>query len=299
MPEGVMNLNVHWYNQPTIFDRLNERSKSWKVYFGDAPLSLLLVHQWEPPNSIRHRPMMEFYKDVAGAAKDFPAFAWIEPAYLQPGANDCHPPHDVFESQVLLANVYNAIRANEDLWNSTLFVVLFDEHGGFYDHVAPPKAVPPDHHQEEYTFDMLGVRVPAILVSPWMGRRVISEQFDHTSLLRYLTDKWGLGALGERTAQAKSFEPFFLPERRTDTPRSIPKPQALAGPHPVPVETLTAHQNGVVALSHALESMTNEDPSVIAARSRQVLSGPQSQIDAAVDRVTAFLAQQSSKALPK
>src|SRR5579862_4507594 len=56
-----------------------------------------------------------------------------------------------------------------DLWNSTLLIVAFDEHGGFYDHVPPPPAEPPDAHQEEYTFDQLGVRVPALLISPWVA----------------------------------------------------------------------------------------------------------------------------------
>lgn len=48
MPNGIMSLNLHWYDQPTVFDRLNEKKKDWKVYFGDTPLSFLLVHQWEP-----------------------------------------------------------------------------------------------------------------------------------------------------------------------------------------------------------------------------------------------------------
>jgi phospholipase C len=131
MPDGVMNLNLHWYDQPTIFDRLNEKSVSWKVYFGDTPLSLLFVHQWEPQNASRHRPMTEFFADAAGDPGKFPAFAFIEPAYLPPGANDGHPPHDILDADALVASVYNAVRANDALWRSTLLVVLFDEHGGF------------------------------------------------------------------------------------------------------------------------------------------------------------------------
>lgn len=162
MPGGLMDLNLHWYDQPTIFDRLDEQLKSWAVYHGDTPLSLLLAHQWEPKNAARYRPMSRFFADVAAAKDDFPSFVFIEPAYLDPGANDDHPSHDVLAGEALIAGVYNALRANETLWNTSLLCVLFDEHGGFYDHVAPPAAVPPDHHQEEYTFDRLGVRVPAI-----------------------------------------------------------------------------------------------------------------------------------------
>ncbi len=291
MPGGLMDLNLHWYDQPTIFDRLNERSREWVVYHGDTPLSLLLTHQWEPHNAQRHKRMGSFFTDVADPHEgNFPAFAFIEPAYLDPGANDDHPSHDVLAGEALIASVYNALRANEPLWNSSLLVILFDEHGGFYDHVAPPPAIPPDRHQEEYNFDRLGVRVPAILVSPFAANTVFKPQLDHTSLLKYLIDKWLLGPLGERTAQAESFASALQGPARTDTPLSIAAvPAQLMPAVPPPRQPLNDHQTALVALSHALESMAGEDPSVVAARSRQLLTGPQSQIDAAVERVDAFL----------
>jgi phospholipase C len=295
MPNGIMNLNLHWYDQPTVFDRLNERRKEWKVYFGDTPLSLLLVHQWEPENAVRHQHMTDFYKDAAGDPKDFPAFAFIEPAYLSPGANDAHPPHDIVDVDVLVARVYNAVRANDDLWKSSLLVVLFDEHGGFYDPVPPPAAVPPDHHAEEYSFTQYGVRVPAILVSPYVGSGFYSELLDHTSVLKYLQEKWQLGDLGARTASAKSIASALLAKPASAGPASL-QPVRPAGPPQVALTTLSDHQSALVALSQHLEAMTGEDANVIAARSRQVLSGPQSQIDVAVDRVEAFIAQQ--KAVP-
>jgi phospholipase C len=70
MPNGIMNLNFHWYDQATIFDRLNEKAISWKVYFGDFPLSLLFTHQWEADNAARYRPMTEFFRDVARFGND-------------------------------------------------------------------------------------------------------------------------------------------------------------------------------------------------------------------------------------
>jgi phospholipase C len=109
------------------------------------------------------------------------------------------------KAEKLIADVYNAIRGNEDLWKSTLLIVFYDEHGGFYDHVEPPSAVPPDEHREEYSFDRLGVRVPSLLVSPWVDRRVEAVQFDHTSVLKYLTEKWQLRPLpSRRVAVARS-----------------------------------------------------------------------------------------------
>jgi phospholipase C len=300
MPSGVMDLNLHWYDQATIFDQLNESSRDWAIYYGDTPLSLVLTHQWDPRNVARYKPMSRFFTDVADPEEgNFPHFVFIEPAYLEPGANDDHPSHDVLAGEALIASVYNALRANEPLWNATLLVILFDEHGGFYDHVAPPAAVPPDRHQEEYTFDRYGVRVPALLVSPYAANTVFKQQLDHTSLLKYLIDKWRLGPLGQRAAQANTFAGALHGPARTDTPQMISAvPAGLTPAILPPRQPLNDHQSALVALSHALESMAREDANVVATRSRQVLTGPQSQIDAAVDRVDAFLAH-CATLLPK
>jgi phospholipase C len=209
MPDGIKHPDldnlIFRQHQTTLFDRLNEAGKSWKVYFYDFPSSLILTHQRRPGNLSKYHKMDRFFQDVAHLTEaEFPEFSLIEPKYSGQDQNDDHPPHNIMKGEKLIADVYDAIRSNEDLWLSTLLVILFDEHGGFYDHVSPPPAVPPDEHHEEYRFDRLGVRVPAVLVSPWVGKRVESTQFDHTSLLKYLVDKWSLGSLGERTAGANS-----------------------------------------------------------------------------------------------
>jgi phospholipase C len=296
MPEGIMNLNVHWYDQPTLFDRLNEQRISWKVYAGDFPLSLLFVDQWEPGNAKRYRKMTEFYRDVAEfknnqqSINGLPLFSFIEPSYCQPGANDAHPPHDMLAADALVGTVYNALRSNKDLWSQTLLVIAFDEHGGFFDHVTPPSTVPPDMHHEEYSFDQLGARVPVVLVSPLVEAGVFSDVMDHTSLLKYLTGLWSLGPLGYRTEVAATFNPAILNQPRAVMPGLLPPTKPIAPPRPPPQqESLGRHSNALVALSHVLESMAGEDANVVAARARQVLSGPQSQIDAAIDRAEAFL----------
>jgi phospholipase C len=195
-----------WFqqDQTTIFDRLTEKGVSWKVYFHDIPQTVCLTHQRLPENAARYFPFGEFLKDALGREAEFPAFSFIEPDYNGVTENDDHPPHDIMKAQKLLADVYNALRSNEDLWNSTLLVVVYDEHGGFYDHVPPAAATPPDDHHEEYTFDRLGVRVPALLVSPWVEPGYNSTVFDHTSLLKYLKDKWKLNDLGKRVDKANS-----------------------------------------------------------------------------------------------
>jgi phospholipase C len=206
MPEGVLHLRpqeVFVQNQETLFDRLNEAKKSWRIYYYDFPSSLLLNRQRLPENLAGYTPIKYFFRDVLDEPK-FPSFVFIEPKYFGADQNDDHPPHNIFKAEKLIADVYNAIRSSPRLWESTLLVVVYDEHGGFYDHVSPPAAIPPDDHREEWTFDRLGVRVPAILISPWVGTRAEHTVFDHTSLLRYLSDKWNLGPLGERTRQANS-----------------------------------------------------------------------------------------------
>jgi phospholipase C len=192
-------------DQDTIFDRLNEKGISWKVYFHDIPQSWALTHQRQPHHAARYFYIREFFDDARNAEQEFPQFCFIEPDFMGINENDDHPPHDIMKAQKLIADVYNAIRANVQLWSSTLLVLFYDEHGGFYDHVVPPPAVPPDEHCEEYAFNQLGVRVPALLISPWVERGVEKTQFDHTSVLKYLIDKWQLRQLpSQRVAEANS-----------------------------------------------------------------------------------------------
>lgn len=160
------------YGQPSLFFRLFQAGRSCRVYFGDVPLALLFDDQRVGDEAAGYQPKVNYYffplfeHHAHGKEKDFPEFALIEPRYVSFAPNDDHPPHDPFNGQRLIARVYNALRANDALWKTTLFVILYDEHGGFADHVPPPTAIAPDANHGEYTFDRLGVRVPAVLVSP-------------------------------------------------------------------------------------------------------------------------------------
>lgn len=172
--------------------------------------------------------------------------------------NDAHPPHDIIKSEKLIADVYNAIRANQALWDRTLLVVMYDEHGGFYDHVEPPAAVPPDDHHEEYGFNRYGLRVPALLISPWTEATVNSTQFDHTSVLRYVSDKWRLGPLGRRTAEANSIGVAIQAQaRNVGLDRITLSAAELAPPDPKAEEAafgaLNDHQSALQKLANYLE----------------------------------------------
>ena len=293
MPNGMHDPNIHVWDQTTVYDRLSEKGISWKIYYHDFPHSLLLVRQLEHP--FGYSRMDTFFQDAKGQASEFPQYSFIEPAYFEPEENDQHPPTSITKGEVLLAQVYNGLRANAELWSSTLLVIIYDEHGGFYDHVSPPSAFPPDTHAEEYTFDRLGVRVPALLVSPWVKAGVISTILDHTSLLKYATEKWDLGSLGNRTAFANSFGEEFqtLSSPRTDTPSSIavpqiaPSPALMAGP-PTP---LSQHQQALIAYAQYLESRMAhlEPPETIVRRMVAQAEGPENQTSIAKERVERFL----------
>src|SRR5580698_10219743 len=202
MPNGVFEPNLHLYDQATVYQRLSEKNIDWAIYYGDFPQSLVMTEQ--TLHLDRYHRMDQFFQDANGPEGGFPQYAFIEPSYFGAAQNDQHPPSDVFAGEALIATVYNALFQNAELWQKTLLVVLYDEHGGFYDHVEPPAALPPDDHTSEYAFDQYGVRVPAILISPWIDKQVIHDVYDHTSLLKYATEKWKLGALGNRVAAAKS-----------------------------------------------------------------------------------------------
>jgi phospholipase C len=285
MPNDARDLRGYaLHDQRTIYDELNAHGKSWRIYFHDTPQTLALTHQWESQNRLNYSHIDQFEADASGRAAGFPAFVFVEPQYAGDNPNDDHPPYDVMNGEQLIARVYNAIRANEPLWQSTLLVVMFDEHGGYYDHVEPPAALPPDRCALEYGFDRLGVRVPAILVSPWVSAGIFpadkSVYFDHTSIGRYLCDKWGLTPLGRRMETANSIALGLRLDQppRTDTPAGIPPippplPVAVAGPNEnqVALDLLSRHLDQLAAgphLARGLEAVSVARPDPNAMRER-------------------------------
>jgi phospholipase C len=287
MPEGFFSPAIHLYNQPTVFERLSERNISWRIYYGDVPQSLAMTVQLQYPGN--YRKMASFAADAASPADSFPKYVFIEPTYFGAGQNDEHPPTDVMHGEALLASVYNALRGNPALWASTLFVVLYDEHGGFYDHVPPPATVAPDGNTKTFAFNSLGVRVPAILISAWLDKGVLPTEFDHTSLLRYVSDKWGLGPLGNRTAAANSFASAFVrASMRTDCPAALAVPTgAPSDPNP----PLTANQVALASLTHRLEvSHTRPGSQTVAAHSEAMAADYASRSQTVAEQTDQFLA---------
>ena len=291
MPSGLYLKNEYCFDQNTIYDALDTKNISWSIYHHGMPQCLILTQLWD--KSLQFHRMDQFFADAQAPAENFPAYSFIEPSYGGTDENDQHPPTDIRRGEYLIAQVYNALRANQTLWESTLFILLYDEHGGFYDHLVPPRAVPPDSNTTEYSFDQYGVRVPAVLISPWVKKGLLSTVFDHTSLLKYLIDMWGLpNTLGQRVAAAQTFASSLgeLSAPRTDTPPAFDLATLPIPPLAVP-EEVNDHQNAMASFGHFLEQKMShvEELAAVGYRALKSLDDPLAQLGVARDRFLLFL----------
>ena len=225
----IIDTVKHNYRMKTIFDSLDKQGLSWNIYYGDIPQSLVLEHHWRSLD--RFKRFEKFYQDIEKG--ELAAYSFIEPRYMnfhEWKANDQHPPHDVRLGEYLIAEVYDTLR-NSPFWEKSLLVVLYDEHGGFYDHVPPPGPVPsPDGKKSThppFDFTRLGVRVPAILVSPYIEKgQVDSTIYEHSSVPATLRTLFNLPeALTARDKAANTFEKNLSRSTpRTDTLVTLPVP---------------------------------------------------------------------------
>ena len=171
-----------FFKMPTVFDSFDRAPSkpSWALYHHDLPQTLTLS------DLMRKAPHFHMFDTFVRHARKgvLPNYSFIEPRYysdirLFPPQinlpNDMHPPHVVCFGDQLIATVYNALRGNVEAWKKTMLVIIFDEHGGCYDHVPPPKAVPPKAvapgsvvDPNRFGFDRYGVRVPALIASPYI-----------------------------------------------------------------------------------------------------------------------------------
>lgn len=288
MPNGVFDPNWHCYDQTTIYDRLCEKGIRWRIYHDGEAQSMVLLHQLL---HLEHYSRMEHFFDDVADAQGFPQYIFIEPCYSGAGQNDQHPPSDVMKGELLIAKVYNALCSNDALWQKTLLVLLYDEHGGFYDHETPPATVAPDADTGEFAFNQLGLRVPAILISPWLDAQVDSTVYDHTSLLKYLIDKWGLGPLGNRTAQASTFAQLLTKRAaaRTDAPGAFVQPLLSAAE--TQNKQVNENQKALVGFSQFLEKhmAAVEDKAAVGTRALRMLRGPEAQFAVAKDRFESII----------
>jgi phospholipase C len=235
---GQVSMDIFYIKEPykSIYERMLKAGRTAKLYYYDPASSTM-----EVVNLLQHEPQLfgtyrQFLEDCERGT--LPEYCFVEPNYSDHDsdsgeelANDQHPDHHVQAGELFIATVYNAIRQNPDLWKSTALLIVYDEHGGIYDHVPPPECTPDGYVASandtgtgrEFRFDRLGVRVPAILVSPWIpkGTVVSGRTFEHASIPATATNFF-LKNYEQRSVREKAAETFLdlltLPKMRTDAP---------------------------------------------------------------------------------
>ena len=228
--DGMIEDNAdHDYNMKTIFDSLSENGLSWNVYYGDIPQCIIFQHLWDKLDHFKR--FEKYHEDLEKG--ELATYTFIEPRFIdfhEWKANDQHPPHDVKMGEYLIAEVYDPLRSSL-YWEKSLLVVLYDEHGGFFDRKPPTRWVPnpdgKDSTNPAFDFGRLGPRVPAVLVSPYIEKgQLDSTVYEHASLPATIKNMFNLPAgLTARDKAANTFEKNFSREvPRSDTPLTLPVP---------------------------------------------------------------------------
>ncbi len=231
---GQVDMNLFYIQDPilSIYERMNKAGKKAKIYYYDQQSSTM-----EIVNLLKNQPQIfgsysQFIGDCNG--NTLPEYSFIEPCYNDhpgPGggeilASDQHPDHNVQEGERFIANTYNTIRTNQELWETTAMLIVYDEHGGIYDHVVPPACESDGYTapanktgtSEPFKFDRLGVRVPAILVSPYVPRGTVVPGtegpngliFEHACIPGTVTNFF-LKNYDQRTSREKNSSNFLTP----------------------------------------------------------------------------------------
>ena len=256
--ESVDSLSFSFPNG-TLYTRLQQAGRTWRVYHDDLFPQVLAIKDMIDPfrlntgkfSWIREGEKQFFIDDLAnGYDVDY---TFIEPSYGLATAgfengNSQHPIGSVAAGEAFIQYVYRAIR-NSPVWPQSLLLITYDEHGAFFDHCGPPTAVPPNdgaqnhdraENPQNFAFDRLGVRVPAVAISPWiaqggLGTRSFPDKaFDHTSIIKTVMNLFRLdGSLGAREQAANSFESICsLSAVRTDGDATVSLPLSAAAALP-------------------------------------------------------------------
>ncbi|PYH28390.1 phosphoesterase superfamily protein [Aspergillus neoniger CBS 115656] len=235
----------HAFPQRSIFQQLTETGHSWINYWdtagGTGPDAEFYNWTYTSNNTNKVKALETFYTDAAAGA--LPEFSYVNPSCCGVGTNSMHPSGLISDGEKLIKNVYDALRAGPQ-WNETLFILSFDETGGFHDHVPPPLAPRPDNltytattpNGKDYTFNFnrLGGRIPTLLISPWVGKGYVEQKgtsitgdsvsYSASSILRTLGYLWDFDPFTPRVEYAPSFEHLVQTRSRDNTPTALPSP---------------------------------------------------------------------------
>jgi phospholipase C len=235
--QGHLDNKVKIFTCPSIYGRLSQKNMDWGIYgYNQDPMTRHDFTDSQDADESHFGHFRDFQSRAA--AGTLPSYSFLEPSWSSSG-NSQHPNYDVSLGEQLMHDVYYAVR-NGPGWNDTLLIITYDEHGGNYDHVAPPwGAVTPDNSVGEFGFDFtrFGVRIPALLISPRIAAGTVFRAkrgtIDHTSVLKTIELRWGLANLTARDKAAPDLgDVLTLAAPRTDDPlKGIPIPLSN-GSHP-------------------------------------------------------------------
>jgi phospholipase C len=214
---GYTSNVIQPYAQKTIFQSLDEAPTpvSWRIYLASAQVELLF-------NYVRDHlaghvfPISQYFTDARNGVLPQVSFVESDPFGSVNTESDEHPPANVQVGQKFTHDIMNALVNSPD-WPSAAMFLTYDEHGGYYDHVSPPAAVPPDDIPPMVppgdpfnAFDRYGVRVPAMVISPYSNPHHVSHDvYDHTSILKFIETRFGLPPLTRRDAAADPMLDMF------------------------------------------------------------------------------------------
>ena len=281
----------------TLYSSLEGAGRRWRVYHDDLFPQVLAIKDMIDPFRLNTDKFSwvrvgekEFFVDDLANGYDID-YTFIEPNYgLASGGfangNCQHPIGSMAAGETFIKYIYDAIR-NSPIWPQSLLIVTYDEHGAFFDHQSPPAAIPPNNgtqnhdraqHPQNFAFDRLGVRVPAVAISPWIASGGLGtlafpgKTFDHTSIIKTAMSMLGVsGNLGARAQAANSFENICsLPEMRTDAdaiaaslpaaaPDSVNLPQAAQAAE-APDQATNAFSRIAMSLDLAMQAATPLPP---------------------------------------
>ncbi|WMV07239.1 hypothetical protein MTR67_000624 [Solanum verrucosum] len=245
---NIASLLAKGYPQRTIFENLDDAGVNFGIYYQNIPATLFYLNLRKLKYVGKFHPYDLTFKSDAKSGK-LPGYVVVEQRYMDSKlipANDDHPSHDVYQGQMFVKEVYETLRASPQ-WNQTLFVITYDEHGGFFDHVptpvtgvpSPDGIVGPDPF--DFKFDRLGVRVPTIMISPWIEKGTVvhgpngspfpTSEYEHSSIPATVKKIFDLPSpfLTKRDAWAGTFEHILhiRKEPRTDCPEKLPTPTKI------------------------------------------------------------------------
>ena len=292
-----VDIEVGLYGDRTIFEVLEGGAPSgstpWRIYFDGMPQVIAFENLLADERANNWRDISRLFDDIAN--ETLPTYAFVEPRHDHGPTNSLHPGNnqtgtggssDFARGEELVQRVYAALLAKPKVFERTLLLINFDEHGGFFDHVSPPATVHPARasslrHPQSATrrlvawfvewknapfdFKQLGMRVPSIIVSPWVDPGPVPHTFDHTSLIATLREMFVPGAkpLGRRDKQARPFWDLVVQRDtpRTDLPvipppRYPPEPEAGAAAaivaQPPPATPTVPAPSAAIATGHDL-----------------------------------------------